>query len=351
MHKNILSVLTLGIVMLLTGCNSSKEYPENTINPEIQQILSEHLSVAADKYQTKSVVGIIMETKTGNIIARVNPEASLDLYEFGSVFKIFNTAMAIENGLVDKKYTVNEPYDIRDESGNLILKIQDVPSFKAPAPQISASDIMKHSCNVGSAQIALDLPKGAQQEFFERVHFDRKLDLDFGTTRYPILPEKWSVANRAKASFGDGLFVSSVHMIAAVNAMVNDGVYVYPTTNKCTKAPKSERIINKSTSEKLRNILRGVSEELSGKNAAVNGVSIATKTASTNKMTDGKINKDKIVTVATMVFPADKPQYTMLIVFDEPSATDVSFGWKTAAWNVVPVSGKILKDIVPILIK
>ena len=281
MHKNILSVLTLGIVVLLTGCNNSKEYPENTINPEIQQILSEHLSVAADKYQTKSVVGIIMETKTGNIIAQVNPEASLDLYEFGSVFKIFNTAMAIENGLVDKKYTVNEPYDIRDKNGNLILKIQDIPSFKAPVPQISAPDIMKHSCNVGSAQIALDLPKGAQQEFFERVHFDRKLDLDFGTTRYPILPEKWSVANRAKASFGDGLFISPVHLVAAVNAMANDGVYVYPKTNKSTETQKSERVISRSASKKIREIMYAVSEEISGKGAIINNVKVSAKTAST----------------------------------------------------------------------
>ena len=352
MHKNILSALVLGVGVLLAGCDNDKQCSESTINPEIQQIFFERLSAAADKYQTKSVVGIIMETKTGNIIAQVNPEASLDLYEFGSVFKIFNTAMALENGLADKKYTVNEPYDIRDKNGNLILKIQDVPSFKAPAPQISASDIMKHSCNVGSAQIALDLPEGAQQEFFERVHFDRKLDLDFGTTRYQILPEKWSVANRAKASFGDGLFVSPVHLIAAVNAMANDGIYVYPKTNTSTETPKSERVISKSVSKQIREIMRRVVEETSGKKAKIDGVEIGGKTGTIEKrQSDGTFRRNQVLTSFVAVFPADKPQYTMLIVFDEPSATDVSFGWKTAAWNVVPVSGEILKDIVPILIK
>ena len=258
MHKDILSVLVIGIASILSGCSDSKTDNESTINPAAQHVLSERLTAATEKYQTKSVVGIIMETNTGNIIAQVNPDAALDLYEFGSIFKIFNTAMALENGLADKKYTVNEPYDIRDKNGNLILKIQDVPSFKAPAPQISASDIMKHSCNVGSAQIALDLPEGAQQEFFERVHFDRKLDLDFGTTRYPILPEKWSVANRAKASFGDGLFVSPVHLIAAVNAMANDGIYVYPKTNTSTETPKSERVISRSASKKIREIIGSI---------------------------------------------------------------------------------------------
>ena len=352
MHKNILSALVLGVGVLLAGCDNDKQCPDSTINPEIQQIFSERLSAAADKYQTKSIVGLIMETKTGNIIAQVNPESALDLYEFGSIFKIFNTAMALENGLADKKYTVNEPYDIRDKNGNLILKIQDVPSFKAPAPQISASDIMKHSCNVGSAQIALDLPEGAQQEFFERVHFDRKLDLDFGTTRYPILPEKWSVANRAKASFGDGLSVSPVHLIAAVNAMANDGIYVYPKTNTSTETPKSERVISKSVSKQIREIMRQVVEETSGKKAKIDGVEIGGKTGTIEKrQSDGTFRRNQVLTSFVAVFPADKPQYTMLIVFDEPSATDVSFGWKTAAWNVVPVSGEILKDIVPILIK
>ena len=352
MHKGILSVMILGIVSVLSGCSDSKTDNESTINPAVQHVLSEHLKAATEKYQTKSAVGIIMETKTGNIIAQVNPEASLDLYEFGSVFKIFNTAMAIENGLADKKYTVIEPYDILDKNGNLILKIQDVPSFKAPAPQISASDIMKHSCNVGSAQIALDLPEGAQQEFFERVHFDRKLDLDFGTTRYPILPEKWSVANRAKASFGDGLFVSPVHLIAAVNAMANDGIYVYPKTNTSTETPKSERVISKSVSKQIREIMRQVVEETSGKKAKIDGVEIGGKTGTIEKrQSDGTFRRNQVLTSFVAVFPADKPQYTMLIVFDEPSATDVSFGWKTAAWNVVPVSGEILKDIVPILIK
>lgn len=46
-----------------------------------------------------------------------------------------------------------------------------------------------------------------------------------------------------------------------------------------------------------------------------------------------------------------QPEYIVLLALGVPSATDVSFGWKTAAWNVVPVSGKILKDIVPVLIK
>lgn len=351
MHKNILSALVLGVGVLLAGCDNDKQCPESTINPEIQQIFSEHLSAAADKYQTKSIVGLIMETKTGNIIAQINPESALDLYEFGSVFKVFNTALAIENGLEDKEYTVNEPYSIYDKSGNPLVKIIDVASFKPATPTMSVSDILKHSCNVGSAQIALDLPKEAQQTMFEKLRFNDRVVLDFGTTRQPRLPDKWNEVNRAQLSFGSGAFVSPVHMIAAVNAMVNDGVYVYPTTNKCTKAPKSERIINKSTSEKLRNIMYQIVEETSGRKAKIDSVKIGGKTGTAQKYSSEKSDDSRVLTSFVSFFPVDDSQYTMLIVFDEPSTTDVSFGLKTAAWNVVPVGGEILKEIVPILIK
>ena len=83
----------------------------------------------------------------------------------------------------------------------------------------------------------------------------------------------------------------------------------------------------------------------------VNGIRVGAKTASVNKVIKGKVSEDKIVTAATTVFPAERPMYTMLVIFDEPQATENSFGWKTAAWNAAPVSGQLLKDIIPVLVK
>ena len=349
MHKNILSVLTLGIVVLLTGCNNSKEYPENTINPEIQQILSEHLSVAADKYQTKSVVGIIMETKTGNIIAQVNPEASLDLYEFGSVFKIFNTALALENG-IDKEYYVKEPFKVLDKFGRVATTIHDVRSFKPPRPHLSVEEIMVHSCNVGSAQIALDLPDGAQKEFFERLHMDKALNLEFGRTENSIPQRKWGQVERATVSFGHGYAVTPMHLMLAVNAVTNGGIYIYPTLQKrSVGVVKGERVLTDEISAKLRPIMLRVAEETSGKQARVAGIEIGGKTATAEKVINGKIDRKKNITAFVGIFPVNAPQYTIMVVLDEPQGTKESWGWRTAAWNAVPTTGKILDGILPLL--
>ena len=62
-----------------------------------------------------------------------------------------------------------------------------------------------------------------------------------------------------------------------------------------------------------------------------------------------KIDSKRNVTAFVGVFPADAPQYTILVVLDEPQGTKESWGWRTAAWNAVPVTGKILDSILPLL--
>jgi cell division protein FtsI/penicillin-binding protein 2 len=92
-------------------------------------------------------------------------------------------------------------------------------------------------------------------------------------------------------------------------------------------------------------------EETSGRKAKIDSVKIGGKTGTAQKYSSEKSDDSRVLTSFVSFFPVDDSQYTMLIVFDEPSTTDVSFGLKTAAWNVVPVGGEILKEIVPILIK
>ncbi len=344
----------------LIGCDSRVEKTEqNTINPEIQEIVQKELDNAVAIYQAKGATGIIMESKTGQIISMVsvgNVEPMRYVYEMGSVFKTFNIALAYENGLDTKEYKINEPLMIYDKNGNKVLAgpIDDVPSFKhymkrQGITKMTAPDILLHSCNVGSASIALDLPDDAQKEFFHRLHFDERLDLDFGKTEKGLMPRKWGPVERATASFGHGISITPMHLLAAVNAVTNGGTYVYPTMSK-DKAKQGERILSSEISGKLRNIMLRVVEETSGRKAKVNGVEIGGKTGTAEKRVDGKMNGTKVITTFVAVFPVSDPQYTMLTLLDEPQGTKESAGLKTSAWNVVPTTGKILEQIVPMLI-
>jgi cell division protein FtsI (penicillin-binding protein 3) len=209
---------------------------------------------------------------------------------------------------------------------------------------------MLQSCNVGSAQIALELPENAQKEFFEKLHMNKALSLEFGRTENTIPQRKWGPVERATVAYGQGYAITPMHLLLGVNAVANGGIYIYPTLQKRNVGVvQGERVLADEISAKLRPIMLRVAEETSGKKARVAGVKIGGKTATAEKYTNGKVDNKRNITSFVGVFPADAPQYTILVVLDEPQGTKETLGWRTAAWNAVPTTGKILDSILPLL--
>lgn len=341
-----------------------------SLDSRIQSVFYEQLSIAMEKYQARGAMGMLIDARTGEMIAMISlpdydPENISSspavnrmfsplrgVFEIGSIFKIFNTAMAFENGIT-KKYFVDAPFKVLDKFGRTAATINDVSSLKkitSAQPRMSPADIMAHSSNAGSAQIALDLPDGAQSEFFARAHMDSALDLEFGRTERPLMPRQWGPTEKATVSFGHGISVTPVHVLLGVNSMSNGGIYIMPTLRKRgIGAVQGERVISAEISKSLRNIMLRISEETSGKQARIAGINIGGKTSTAEKRINGKIDRKKNLTSFIAVFPIEAPQYTMLVMLDEPGGTKESFGLRTAAWNVVPTAGKILDSILPLL--
>ena len=347
--------------------SENKDPLQLSLDARIQSVFYERLSFAMQKYQAKAAMGLLMNSRTGEMIAMVSlpdydPEnINLDstknrmflplrgVFEMGSIFKVFNTAMAMENG-INKEYYIAEPFKITDKFGRVAARIGDVSSFKPPRPNLSVEEIMLHSCNAGSAQIALDLPDGTQQEFFHRLHLDEGLNLDFGSTEKPLLPSKWGPVEKATLSFGHGISVTPMHLLLAVNSMTNGGIYIYPTLLKRNVGVvHGERVLSGEISEKLRGIMLRIAEETSGKQARIAGIQIGGKTATAEKYTNGRVDHKRNLTAFAGIFPVAAPQYTILVILDEPKGTKESFGLRTAAWNAVPTAGKIMDSILPLL--
>lgn len=348
-----------------------------SIDSRVQNIFHEQLSIAMNKYHARGAMGMLMNSTTGEMIAMVqlpdfDPNNINDIpvktrrfkllrdnFEMGSVFKIFNTALAYENGLQDKDYRVDEPLMIYDKYGRRALRkpIDDVSSFKRDVikkkglKKLKAPDIMLYSCNVGSARIALDLPDDAQREFFHRLHLDRSLDLEFGKTENAITYKNWGPTEKATAGFGHGIAVTPMHLLLAVNAVTNGGFYIYPTLLKRgIGAVRGERVLDSEISARIRNIMFNIAEQTTAKKARVKGIEIGGKTGTAEKRgADGRVDANRNVTVFTGVFPVSAPQYIIFILLDEPQGTKESGGWKTAAWNAVPTAGAILDGIMPLL--
>lgn len=338
-----------------------------SVDTRLQMAVYEQLSIAMQKYDARGAIGMLMNSRTGEMLAMVSlpdfdPEnRKLDpaanhlfkplrgVFEMGSIFKIFNTAMAMENG-INKKYVINKPYPILDKNGRVAHRVTDVASFKPKTPTMSVEEIMLHSCNVGSAQIALDLPDGTQKEFFHRLHLDEKLDLEFGRTERPLMPRKWGPVERATLSYGHGISVTPMHLLLAVNAMTNGGIYIYPTLQKRSiGAVRGERVLSADISARLRDVMYGVVEETSGRNARVAGFKIGGKTGTAEKYVSGHNDTKRNQTAFVAVFPVNAPQYILLVILDEPKGIKETWNLRTSAWNAVPTAGKILSTILPLL--
>lgn len=347
-----------------------------SIDSRVQNIFHEQLSIAMEKYHAKSALGMLMNSTTGEMVAMVQlPDfdpnnlnsASVqtrrfkllrDNFTMGSVFKIFNTALAYENDLQDKEYKVNEPVMIYDKFGRPALPkpIDDVASFKRDVvkkrglTKLKAPDIMLYSCNVGSARIALELPDGAQKEFFHRLNLDKPLNLEFGKTENTLMHKVWRDTEKATAGFGHGIAVTPMHLLLAVNAVTNGGFYIYPTLLKRSiGAVRGERVLDSKISENIRQIMFQIAEQTTAKRARVKGIDIGGKTGTAEKHVNGKIDKTKNVAVFTGVFPVSAPQYIILVMLDEPQATKETGGWRTSSLNAVPTAGAILDGIMPLL--
>ncbi len=347
-----------------------------SIDSRVQNIFYEQLSIAKNKYNAKSALGMLMNSTTGEMIAMVqlpdfdpnniklsppiNRRFKLlrDNFIMGSVFKIFNTVLAYENGLQDKEYKINEPLMIPDKFGRPAMKkpIDDVSSFKRDVikkkgiTKLTAPDIMLYSCNVGSAKIALELPDNAQQEFFQRLHFDKPLELEFGKTEGTLMHKIWGPVERATAGFGHGIAVTPMHLLLAVNAVTNGGFYVYPTLLKRgVGAIRGERVVDSDISANIRQIMFQIAEQTTAKSARVKGIEIGGKTGTAEKHINGQIDKSKNVATFVGIFPVSAPQYVIVVMLDEPQATKETGGWHSSALNAVPTAGAILDGIMPLL--
>ena len=97
----------------------------------------------------------------------------------------------------------------------------------------------------------------------------------------------------------------------------------------------------------MRQLLRGVVVEGSGKRANVLGYEVAGKTGTANKLVNGRYVDKKVMTTFIGTFPASNPQYTLMLMMDEPKALKETWGFVTSGWNTVPTAGKIIATIAP----
>ena len=268
------------------------------------------------------------------------------VYELGSTFKIFTVAQAMELGLVN-------PATMIETKGPMIWGRFKIRDFHNYGPQLSVTDVIVKSSNIGTAHIAQEIGGVRQQDFLQALGmFDATaIELVEAPTGKPLRPKKWPEITTLTVSYGHGIAASPLHLAAAYASILNGGTRITPTVLKRDKVDTGARLVSEGTSAILRDMLRQVVVRGTASFGEVPGYSVGGKTGTADKpLANGKgYHKDKVIATFASVFPSNDPKYVLVVTLDEPVETSGTEPRRTAGWTAVPVGAEIIRRAAPLL--
>jgi cell division protein FtsI (penicillin-binding protein 3) len=334
-----------------------------SIDMRVQYILAHETEAARQTFNAKAAGGVVMDVKTGEVIAMISvPDfdpnqrkladgdstrnvMAQDVYELGSVFKIFSFALAVE----DHTMNLDEVFPIGQ--GLKIGKFTIHEAEHMPAT-LAARDILAQSSNIGTAQIAMRSGAMRQKAFLGTVGLLAPLATQLPETARPLYPRNWGTIETATVGFGQGISVSPLSFVAGAASMVNGGRRIAPTFLK--QAPgadnRGEQVIKPATSAQMRDLLRYVVTDGTGKKADVVGYDVGGKTGSAQVPgPNGRYLAHALRTSFCAVFPVSNPRYIVFVLLDQPHGTKQTGGFALAGYTAAPLAGKVISRIAPLL--
>jgi cell division protein FtsI (penicillin-binding protein 3) len=334
-----------------------------SIDVRVQHALTDELNSAMALYQAVAAAGMVMDVHTGEVVAAVSlPDYSPNdprdaqkpqylnrftggAFELGSVVKAVTFAMALDAGTAN----LDSTYDVRFPIPAGRSKIDD---FHPERRTLTLPEVFTFSSNIGTVKIALDVGLKGHEAFLRKIGFYDKLRTEIPEAAGPILPRHFTRVSSMTASFGHGISIEPMQMVAVTAGLLNGGQMIEPTFLKRSAedaAAFARPIISPETSEKMRYLFRLNATNGTGSKADVLGYRVGGKTGTAQKVVNGGYADDARLNSYLAAFPMENPRYVTLIMLDEPKPTPDSHGYATAGWNAVPTSGRVIARIAPIL--
>jgi cell division protein FtsI (penicillin-binding protein 3) len=164
--------------------------------------------------------------------------------------------------------------------------------------------------------------------------------------------QNWKEIVTMTVGFGHGISVTPLHVVRGTAAVANGGILLHPTILALPPGgqPDGVRVMQPSTSDIMRKLMRLVVTDGFGKAAEVPGYYPGGKTGTAEKVAaHGGYKKHANVAAFMSVFPMNAPRYAVYMMLDEPHATKATYGYATAGWVVAPAAGKVIARIGPML--
>lgn len=333
-----------------------------SLDLRVQHAMRQELSRAMTEFRAIGAAGIIMDVHNGEVLSmvslpdfdpnqpdQINDDArfnrtTLGVYEMGSTFKIFTTAMVLDSG----KITMRGGYDATKPIEVSRFTIRD---FHAKKRWLSVPEIFMYSSNIGSVKMAMAVGTRAQKRFLGGIGMFQPTPVEIPEVGSPLIPARWREINAMTIAFGHGMAVSPMQLVSGVSAMVNGGIFFRPTLLKRPKGQSliGKRVITDKTSEKIRRLLRLVVAQGTGRNAAAKGFLVGGKTGTAEKVVGRRYKTKALMSSFVGVFPMNAPRYVVFAMLDEPTGTKRTFGYATGGWVAAPVVGSVIKRVGPML--
>lgn len=337
-----------------------------TIDHNLQFVVEQKLRESLKKYEAEAGTVVIMDVKTGAILALANePGYDLNKYnevpgdkqnvfinsavssswEPGSIFKTFTLAAGLDLGLFEPETQLDLPCSKKVDG----FEIRNAEDKCYPNPNMI--QVLADSVNIGTMWAADQV---GNENFGTYI-----ADFGFGSkTNIQLQPEatgkisdakKWRDVNRATISFGQGMTTTPLQMVSAYAAIANGGRLMRPYIvakrvsddgKEIATDPKMVRqVIKPETAAKVNRLLEETVRVGHAKRAGVPGYKVAGKTGTAQVVgTDGKYEENQHIGALAGYFPSNEPRFAMLVKLDKPKAVEFAessagptFG-EIAAW-------------------
>ncbi|MEM9733556.1 MAG: penicillin-binding protein 2 [Pseudomonadota bacterium] len=334
-----------------------------SVDLRVQHFIRDALSEAMEKYRAIAAAGVVLNVNTGEIVGMASlpdydPNDPVDalkpdrlnrmsagLFEMGSTFKVFTTAMALDSNRVD----LNSRFDARKP-----LRIGGFPinDYRGKKRILSVPEVFIYSSNIGTAKMADVVGLDGHQEFLTRLGLLSKMQgLELPEVAVPTQPKKWKKVNSVTISYGHGMSTTPLQTAVAAAALVNGGKLIPPTLFKRTEAEAAQmakQVVQPKTTDAMRYLMRLNVQKGSGKRAEVPGFLVGGKTGTAEKVVNGRYANDKRFNAFLSAFPVTDPQYVVLVVVDEPKP-EQGKRFATAGLNAAPTVASIVRRAAPVL--
>jgi len=314
-----------------------------TIDEVIQYIAERELDKVFKVFKAKSASIVIINPFTGEILAMANRptfdlnyakdspshlrknRAITDIFEPGSSFKIVTAAAALETGMIkedQKFFCENGSYQV----ANHILHDHQ------PHGWLTFKEVIEQSSNIGTTKVAQILGPKVIYHYIKAFGFGSPLGIDLpGEAKGMVKPPSlWSKTSIGAVPIGHEVGVTALQLVSAISVIANGGILMRPFVLKEIRDKYGvtikqnfpfiiRRVIQEDTALRLKEILAGVVENGTGKLASIEGIRVAGKTGTAQKIgEDGRYVHDRFVASFVGFAPLDNPRIAICIVVDEP---------------------------------